>query len=198
MRRFLQLFLVALSAVLLSGCLSAKSYIDSTLPKASREDVAKIANPQPVQLLYEFRSRGTANARATDQTASHVYAAAGESGLFSEVSKTPVANEHRLSIVIDNVPITSEDEAKAKGFGTGLTFGLVGTMVTDGYVCEATYSAPGMEPVKLKFNHALHTTIGNASGPPGLTGYSPRDASLMLVDQLTWSVLRDLSKSGKL
>jgi hypothetical protein len=198
MHRLFRFALLCVSAILLSGCLSAKSYIDSTLPQASRQDVAAIPHPQPVQLLYEFRTRGTANARATDESSSHVYAVAGESGLFSEVSKAPVADGHRLTIVIDNVPITSEDDAKAKGFGTGLTFGLVGTMVTDGYVCEATYTAPGLEPVKLKFNHALHTTIGNASGPPGLTGLSPREASMKLVDQLAWSVMRDLSKSGKL
>ena len=52
--------------------------------------------------------------------------------------------------------------------GTGLTFGLVGNMVTDGYVYEATFNAgESKPPVKLTYRHALHTTIGNASGPPG-------------------------------
>jgi hypothetical protein len=100
--------------------------------------------------------------------------------------------------VIDNVPITDHNDAMAKGFGTGLTFGLIGTMVTDGYVCDATFSSPQGEPFKVQFKHALHTTIGNASGPPGLTGQSPELAAKALVTQLVYSVLRDLSKSGRL
>lgn len=198
MRALIRLSFLLLVAASLSACISAQGYVDNALPKASRADVAQVAHPQPVQLLYEFRTRGTPNARATEETASRMSAVVSQSGLFTEVSKAPAADGHRLTIVIDNVPITSHDDAVAKGFGTGLTFGLVGTTVTDGYVCEATYSAPGKDLVSFKFHHALHTTIGNASGPPGLTPMSPHDAAMAIVDQLGWSIMRDLSRSGRL
>jgi hypothetical protein len=121
-----------------------------------------------------------------------------DSRLFSEVSATPVASGRRIVITLDNVPITSSSDAMAKGFGTGLTFGLIGTMITDGYVCEAVYSAPTGDPVTFTYRHAIHTTIGNASGPPGLAGHKPVDAGKIVAAQVTWSVLRDLSSSGRL
>jgi hypothetical protein len=196
--RILNALLVLISAVSLSGCLSVKSYVDPGLPSAGAESVVPIASPAPIQVLYEFRNKGAANAKATELTNARVLQVVKQSKLFSEVSAVPVAGQRRLTITVDNVPITSEGDAKAKGFGTGLTFGLVGSMVTDGYVCEATYSAEGGAPVKFNFRHAMHTTIGNASGPAGLTGLSPQEAVYAMLDQLTWSILRDLSKSGRL
>src|SRR4051812_28169239 len=90
------LFLAASMA--LSGCLSARSYIDASLPPADKQSMAAVRNPQPVQLLYEFRTRGQANARATEETGKRVRATAELSGMFSEVSSSPVANGRRLTI----------------------------------------------------------------------------------------------------
>jgi hypothetical protein len=197
-RTIANLALPAIAAVLLSGCVSVRSYVDPALPAAGKGSIAAVSNPQPIQVLYEFRTRGNPNARATEATKARVSAVAGESGLFSEVSQTPVASGRRLTVTLDNVPITDEGDAKLKGFGTGLTFGLVGTMVTDGYVCEAVYTVPNKDPLKLEFRHALHTTIGNASGPPGLAAVSPQQGIDAIVDQLMWSILRELSKGGRL
>jgi hypothetical protein len=182
----------------LSGCVSIKMYVDPALAPADKQSVTAVAKPEPIQVLYEFRTKGVANATATQRTSTHVTDVLRNSGLFSEVSTSPVLNLRRLLITIDNVPITTEGEAMAKGFGVGLTFGLVGTMVTEGYICEATLSTPNAQPMSLNYRHALYATIGNASGPPGLAGHPPADAIKLLVDQLTWSVLRDVSKSGRL
>ena len=188
----------AAAALLLQGCISAKSFVDPVLPKASKADVAAVASPQPVQALFEFRSKGVANAAATQMLNDSVYGALRSSGIFSEVSTTPVTGGRRLVITIDNVPITNDSDAMAKGFGTGLTFGLVGTMVTDGYACEATYTGANGEASKLSYRHAIHTTIGNASGPPGIEGKTPNEAAKDVASQIAWSVVRDLSKGGKL
>ena len=53
---------LAAAALLLQGCLSMKSYVDPALPKAGKADVASVANPQPVQALFEFRTRGSTSA----------------------------------------------------------------------------------------------------------------------------------------
>lgn len=193
-----RLFFAVLAAAALSGCISAQSYVDSALPRAGKEDVAATASAQPIQVLYEFRTRGVPNAGATQQTSDAVLGVVRDSGLFSEVAPAPVASGRRLTITIDNVPITSKEEAMSRGFGTGLTFGLVGTMVTDGYVCEARYAIGAGEPFTLGYRHAVHTTIGNASGPPGIAAQKPIDAVKAVVSQLTWSIMRDLSRAGRL
>lgn len=187
--------LVALFLVLsLSACISPKSYIDPALPVLRMEDLQPVTQPQPVHLLYEFRTKGTPNAAGTGHTKTTVVDTVTKSGLFSTVSETPVAGGRTLTVVIDNIEITKD--AVSKGFTTGLTFGLVGSTVTDGYVCTATYSAPGAQPKTRTVNHALHTTIGKATPPAGLTAMSPKEAIPIVVRQLTLNALQALSKEG--
>ncbi|HLX79416.1 MAG TPA: hypothetical protein VKS43_02405 [Burkholderiales bacterium] len=196
MKRVLRLLALVVVGILLSACVPTM-YVDKTLPPASKSDVATTAAPQPVQLLYEFQTRGSANARATESTRERVFNVAKESGLFSVVSGEPQANQHRLTVVINNVPITQD--AVSKGVGVGLTFGLVGAVVTDGYECKAVLTIPGAAPVTLEYRHAIHSALGNTAPPPGLTPEpSPRDAVTKLLNQLMWSIMRDLSKSNLL
>lgn len=74
-----------------------------------------------------------------------VYEQVSQSGLFSQVSYDPVPSGRKLSISINNIALT--DNVAAKGFGVGLTFGLVGTMVTDGYICTVNYVEPKHDAV---------------------------------------------------
>lgn len=195
--RFFRLLVLVSASVLLSGCLAPTMYVDRTLPPASKADAPAKANPQPVQFLYEFQTRGTANARATEGTRERVLGVVKDSGLFSAISTEPQVNQRRLTVVINNFLVT--EDAASKGFGVGLTLGLAGTTVTDGYDCKATLTVPGAEPVALQYKHALHTTIGNTSPPPGLTPEpSAQDAITKLLNQLMWSIMRDLSKSSAL
>jgi hypothetical protein len=190
MRLIVALFLV----LSLSACISPTSFIDPALPVLRHEDLQPVAQPQPVQLLYEFRTKGAPNAAATGHTKATVAETVTKSGLFSSVSETPVASGRTLALVIENVEVTKD--AASKGFATGLTFGLVGTMVTDGYICTATYSAPGAKPKSASVNHALHTSIGNTTPPPNLKPMTPAESIPIVVQQLTLNALQALRKDG--
>ena len=49
---------------------------------------------------------------------------------------------------------------------TGLTLGLAGSQVSDGYVCTINYLPPGAPtPISRKARHAIHTTIGASAAP---------------------------------
>ena len=182
--------------LLLSGCISATSYVDPALPPVSLAEVTPPANPRPVQLLFEFRTRGSPNFTATDLVRPRVIAALSESRCFSSVTVTPQQGARLLSISIDNIVLT--DDLEAKAFGTGLTFGLAGTMVTDGYVMEASLGGPGEAPANRTYRHALHTAIGNAPAPPGLAPMTPQEAVNRIIDQLVLSMLRDMARDGRL
>lgn len=180
----------------LSGCMTLNSYIDPALPTVRAEELRASRPAQPVHMLFEFRTKGAANARATELAKPIVLETVRSTALFSDVAEAPVAGGRTLTIVIDNVPITQD--AAARGFATGLTFGLAGNMVTDGYVCTATYTAPGAAPKKKEVNHALHTTIGNAEGPKGLTAMKPDEAFPVIVRQLTLNALQAIRKDAGL
>ncbi len=179
-------------AVVLTGCLSMNSYVDPALPRVTRADVAAPATPRPVQVAVEFRTKGSANAAATAEVQPRVLAVAAESGLFSSVTREAAgADAGLLTVVIDNVPVEGENAA-AEGFGTGLTFGAVGNMVTDAYVATVSYSRAG-ETTSVDVRHSLHTTIGNHAGPTGLTPLKPQDAVNQVIDQIVWNGLDRLA-----
>lgn len=179
-------------AVTLTGCLSMNSYVDPALPRVTRADIVAPATPHPVQVAVEFRSKGSANAAATAEVQPRVLAVAAESGLFTTVSREAAGPDAGLlTVVIDNVPAEGENAA-AEGFGTGLTFGAVGNMVTDRYVTTMTYSRAG-ETTAVNVPHAIHTTVGNHEGPAGLTAMTPLEAVHQAMDQIVWNGLDQLA-----
>jgi hypothetical protein len=180
--------------LLLSGCLTPTMYVDTALPVVRAEDLKPPSPVGPVQVIFEFRTQGTPNSAATDEIKPIVLGAIGRAGLFSQLSDTPVPDGRTLTIVINNVKLTEHGSAAA--FGTGLTFGLVGTMVTDGYVCTATYRSPVGTSSSKTVKHALHSTIGNASGPPGVPAMQPREAITQVMEQLTLNALQALRQDG--
>ncbi len=177
----------------LSACMTPHSYVDGSLGEPHYADLKKPAAPQPVQLLVEFQTKGVTNARATDFARSRVYEQVSQSGLFSQVSYEPVSSGRKLLISINNVPLT--DNLAAKGFGVGLTFGLVGTMVADGYECTTTYVEPGHDAVTKVVKHALYATIGNASGPEGLKSMPIQQASETVLRQMIGKSLEELDQT---
>lgn len=147
----------------LGGC--ATFYVDMNMKEVAPANRAAVANPKPVQILFEFQTKGVRNGQATDFVRKQVLETVRGSGAFTDVSDGPVANGAILNIVLNNVPLT--DDAYAKGFTTGLTFGLVGTTVGDGYICTADYiSAPGAAKITKTNRDAIYTSLGNSSGPP--------------------------------
>ena len=113
-------------AVMLSGC--ASFYVDGSTQEVSASKFNKPAQAKPVQVLFEFQTKGVTNARATEQLKAQVIEQVKTSGLFSQVSDSPLSSGALLSVTLNNVPLT--DDAFSKGFMTGLTFGLAGSTVS--------------------------------------------------------------------
>ncbi|MFP3568504.1 hypothetical protein [Paraburkholderia sp. SIMBA_030] len=181
-------------ALSLSACMTPHSYVDQSLGDPHYADLKKPASPQPIQLLVEFQTKGVANARVTETVRPHVYEQVSQSGLFSQVSYDPVSSGRKLSVSINNVALT--DNVAAKGFGVGLTFGLVGTMITDGYICSVSYIEPGHDAVTKVVKHAIYTTIGNASGPAGLQPMPIQQASDTMLRQIVAKSLEEIDQSS--
>lgn len=188
--------LVALGVVLaLSGC--ATSYVDGNLPETPKAEFKQPARPPAIQLVFEFQTKGTPNPRATDLLKAQVKAQVTDSGLFSSVSDAPVPGAALLTFTLNNIPLT--DNPAAKGFVTGLTFGLAGTTVADGYDAKLSFASPevGTLPVVEEAKHVIHTSIGTGSPPAGAikTGGMEEAARLML-KQVLGRLLANLSNDS--
>jgi hypothetical protein len=177
-----------------TGCMTVKSYVDPTLPVISNTQLPKVQQPQPTAVLFEFQTKGNNNARATSSMSGRVVAAVAQSGMFGQLSTAVTdPNGPLLSITINNVADTGG--AAAKGVGTGLTLGLAGSLVSDNYVCTATYSVHG-KSYETTVHHALLSTIGNHSAPQGLAPMAPQEAVNQIVDQLVWHALSQLDSES--
>jgi len=159
-------------------------YVDTALTDVPPGKMKKVEHPQPVQLLFEFQTNGATNPLATNHLKEQVVDLVKKTGIFSGVESAPVSSGAVLSIVINNVPLTNNPAAH--GFVTGLTFGIAGSAVTDGYICTIDYIADAKTPKITKtVRHAIHTTLGNAKAPPNaVKSASPQEAMQTMLRQI--------------
>jgi hypothetical protein len=163
MKNWARLACMAVAATILSGCISP--YIDTSLTDLKPEDKVSVANPRPVQLLFEFQTNGVVNGVATSQLKSQVWDAVQSSGVFSQVYLSATPSAALLHIAINNIAVT--DQAFVSGVATGLTFGLAGTQATDGYLCTIEFLPTADAPKITKVTRdAIYANIGAHSAPP--------------------------------
>lgn len=188
LRALLAIGALAASA-LMTGC-AMTTYVDTATKEVPVSDMKKPAQVKPTQVVFEFQSKGAPNAAATNLLKDPVMAQVNESGLFAPAAGPGSA---MLTISINNVPLTQD--ATAQGFVTGLTFGLAGSAVTDGYVCTVSYLPPGQStPVVKTARHAIHSTMGSGAPPAGAG--KPVDmltAVKTMTRDIVSTALRDLS-----
>ena len=102
-----------------------------------------------------------------------------------------------MHVVVNN--IADMGSAAAKGFGTGLTFGLAGSVVTDLYEISIEFSDGNGGNIRNDYKHALHTTIGNKKAPlDGVAPTSPADGFGTIVEQTVLNFIKDMQDVGLL
>jgi hypothetical protein len=188
--------LFTLSLLLLGlGCISPKSYVDPALPKVEAASINR-DDPKIVALEAQFFRQGKRLPKADAQVQNQVRTQLLASGAVKEVLARPDPALPLLHVELNNVGDTGA--AVGKGIGTGLTFGLVGSRVTDGYVFTAILKRPGQPDLQKIYNHAIHTTIGNKKGPEGLEPMTTQLAFEKVVEGLVLNMVKDFQAEGAL
>lgn len=178
----------------LVGCVSPHPYVDPAMRTAEYDALVRPAAPRPVALDVTFQANGKHKRAVDPQARAAVEKALVRSGVYAPGVGSDAAAE-RLSIVINNVGDVAG--AAASGFGTGLTLGAVGTMVTDGYVMTVQHSRDGGAATTREYRHAIVTTIGNHAPPPGMAPMKDLNTAFdRVVEDMTLRMLADLQSSG--
>jgi hypothetical protein len=200
-RRVLRLVLGAMLAMGLIGqpaMVMAATYVSADLGDVKPEDVAKVDNPQPVQLLFQFQTKGAPNAAATKFLKAKVTEIVTKSGYFSQVSEEPVANGAVLSVTIDNVIAPGDlSKATAQGAVTGATLFIAGSNVTDNYLSTIEYvSGPGAAKITRTARHSLITQLGLINSAPqnAVKIGSMKDGIYTMASQIILNPLNDIAK----
>ena len=98
------LLLFAWCCLLVAGC--ANFYVDKGLPEVAASELKAPSKPRPVQLFFQFETKGSANARATELLKAQVVDLVTRSGLFAAVqdASIPVFISIPMSVAHPFVP----------------------------------------------------------------------------------------------
>jgi hypothetical protein len=176
-----------------SGCISTKSYVDPTFAHARYEDLKHPTVALALKVDVEFRRNGVHFPRGDAETRGTAERTLRGTGL---ITPTPSGSDGDIKVMVNNVGDVGA--AVGKGVGTGLTLGLVGSTVRDGYEMTVTLTTNGKAVEKTGYTHQLISTVGNASGPPGLTPTTPSAAYGTIVEQMLLNAIQDFQSDGLL
>ena len=188
------LVLLAMTCIMLSGCISPRSYMDPTFPKISYDETNKRSEPLKLKLAAEFQRNGTHYEKADTILKDNSERILRGTGVIMP-SVEPLDGE--ITIVCNNVGDLGS--AAAKGIGIGLTFGAIGNTVTDGYKLSVLIKTKdGRTISRGEIIHALHTAIGNTSVPEGVETVLPNVAFERVLEQMLLKAIKDMQESGEL
>jgi hypothetical protein len=183
-------------AVICTGCTASKAYIDPKFRDADYLSIKASDSPRPVLVTATFQTNGKPNKQLHTLVRKKVTKVLAATRVFTEPANAQTNQAGRLEITVNNV--ANIGGAVGKGVGTGLTLGLAGSEVVDGYEMTAIYTPTGGSPVTKTYKHAIHTTIGVHSAPEGMEPVPSADAFDQVVEDMLLNFLRDLQKDGNL
>jgi hypothetical protein len=177
----------------ISGCMSVKSFVDPIYPKISYDQITRLQSPLRLNLVVEFQRNGEHLPNVDQILRDNAERILRASGVIVPASDE---GEDQIKVVVNNIADSSI--ATAKGFGTGLTLGLVGSTVVDAYEMSVVITVNGKTVERAAIKHALHSAIGNTATPEGLETMPPNMAFERVLEQMLLRVLHDIQKEGEL
>ncbi len=184
---------VLIAVVMLSGCVAPKSYVDPSFSRATYEDLQPVNQKHNANIVVEFQRNGEIFEKAHTEAENQVLRSFRATGVINPVDDNTGVS---IKVIVNNVADTSK--AVAKGFGTGLTLGLAGSVVTDYYEISIEYSDEN-GVTKYDYKHALHTTVGNKKAPiEGVNPTSMSDGFGTIIEETILNFVKDMQDSGLL
>jgi hypothetical protein len=191
MRLLMIRILPLLAALMTAGCVAPKSYLDPQFRGVKYQDIRAPLEPIPVQLTVVGELNGKVHQRASKSWRAYVEKVLASSRVFVVDNASTNAS---VAIRINNV--ADIRNAAGKGFMTGFTFGAVGTAVTDGYIMTAQYTRKGGDVFESTHRHAIHSFLGNAKPPAGISLMPLADAPPLVAEDMVLHFLKELERCG--
>lgn len=192
MKKMLKAVILVASVSLLSACISSRAYVDQQYHKASYDSIQRLSTPVPVKLDVHFLRNGQPSPAVDDELRGHVERTLRASGVFTPTSDASVSVS--LGVTANNIADLAA--ARAKGFGTGLTFGAAGSMVDDNYEFKFSFHNGANQETEAVYQHAIHTAIGNTNGPAGATPTTLAAAFGRVVEDVVLNFVKELQDKG--
>jgi len=174
-------------ALAAAGCVSNNVYVENGHDKADYRDLRPRDPPTPVFVVADFRVNGQPHPEVNLQVFSEIVRVLQRTRVLKPVSSDPGMT---LRVVVDN--IVDLKQAGSDAFMTGLTEGLVGSMVKDQYRFTYTLQKGGGKPQTGLYQHALITVSGRDAPVSYGQPHSIDDAFALVVKQSVLEFLSDI------
>lgn len=182
--------LLALTALLLPGCMSKFSYVDPGYSEATYKDIEPVTEKYRLALQVKLLNNGEPVESGIRQARSLIESTLWTTGIF-DLTDSPSAAS--LVVVINNV---SEKAAVAKGFAAAASFGAIGSTVTDYYSVAIEYTSPAGTQWQSDYQHALHTVVGNKKPLQNIELTTPALGFATILEQVVLNAVKDLQSQG--
>ncbi|HTX49424.1 MAG TPA: hypothetical protein VME40_08545 [Caulobacteraceae bacterium] len=193
--------LLVLALSMIAGPAAAFSYyLDDELKEVAAQDRTAVANPQPVQVIFQITKNGAPvpSGKGYAILKDKVLDAVRASGVFSDVSDAPSAGGAVVTITLDSVSTPEEErDAGRRGYLSGLTLGLAPGSATDHYVWTVEFVAsPSAPKITETAKESLTVAVGLVQHPPPNTVKMPtyHDAIFAMIRDVVSNTLNDLAK----
>lgn len=181
---------IAIFVVFLSGCISAKTYVDPSFSNSSYEDIKPVEEKYQSDILIEFQGNGEHFSRGDAELRGLVERTLRATGI---VLPGDPSSKYSIKVVANN--IADAGKAFAKGFGTGLTFGAAGSLVTDYYEASIKFVDEDGTKHAGTYKHALHKTIGNKTAPfENVEPTTPADGFGTVVEETILNFIKEMQE----
>lgn len=180
--------LIVCIAFLFSGCISSKSFIDTSFKKARTADIVPNTPPRKAIIDVEFQRNGVPLPAVSPTIKTQIVKTLLATKVFEPVEKAS-SDTDKLFFVMNN--IADIENARKQGFKTGFTFGGSGSLVSDNYTFTGKVVSANGKTFDSEYKHALHTAIGNTEIPPGMTTTTTEAGVNEIIDDLVLNFLRD-------
>jgi len=189
-KKFCAFALVA-CMLLLSACAASHTYVDPQYHQATYNTVFRLSEPVPVRLDVKFLQNWKPLPIMDAELLSQVERTLRESSVFKPTTDTnaPV----KISVTAHKIKDAS---SRRKGFVTGLTFGISGSMKDDHYEFTFTYQDAANRKEKAVYPHAIHTATGDIANPSGLYPMKPDEAFGCVVEDTVLNFIKYLQDKG--
>lgn len=193
MKAIAKLALTFVGVSMLSACAPAvRTYVDPQYRHATYDTVHRLAQPIPVKVGVRFEVNGAPRPEADASLKSQVEQTLRSSGVFIPSDLAGTTSE--ITVLANDLADTGL--ARAKGFGTGMTFGAVGSAVPDDYEFDIAYRDGGTTKYKNTYKHRLITIIGNVNGPASATPMTLEGGSHQVIEDTMLNFINDMQDKG--
>jgi hypothetical protein len=192
MKTLLKLAPIPLALIALSGCISQKTYLDPQFGGTRFQDIKPVQQKYNAVVRVQFLRNGERLPAVDAELSRQVERSFRASGVIIPDSLGDVL----INVSCNN--IADIGSGAAKGFGTGLTLGLIGSTVADYYDITITASDRNGVIKSGTYKHALYTTVGNKGAPfPGVIPMNVGEAFSSAVEQVVLTFIKEMQDNGK-